>query len=704
VAYRIGIDVGGTFTDFILIRPDGGLQLGKTPTTLEDQSLGVMQGLGQAAQAEGLDVRALLEQTDLIVHGTTTADNTMIEMNGAVTGLLTTEGHRDEIDIRRGYKENIWDPSAPPPVPIAPRRSRLGVPERLDFRGGVVRPLDEAAVRGAVARLKKQGVESIAICLLFSFVNPAHEERVAEIVREEYPEARLSISHQIMPTAPEFERTSTTLVDAYVGPRLERYLSRLESALHDAGYARDLLLMQSNGGIMTASFMARKAVAALGSGPTGGVMGACAVAGDAETPDFIAIDMGGTSYEACLVKGGRPNIRSFWNWQHRYLVGLPMVEMHSIGAGGGSIAYVEAGALKVGPQSAKADPGPICYGRGGSEPTVTDANVVLGYVNPEALCGGEFKLTSQGVREAILEKVGRPLGLDVVEAAHGIFRIVNANMSNAIRRVSCESGYDPREFAMVVYGGNGPVHAACQAQELGIRNLLVPKTSPAFSALGLVIADYAVDIQRSYITPAGRADADRITTLLRELEAQARTDLGVAGLSGGDIAFNRSLALCYPGQTFDMSVAARLDPEGCMGPAELSATVAAFHDLHEDPHLRRPGRGAGAAFGSRTGGGPHPEAGAAAPGADPTPAGAGSAQSQAGVVRRRLRGHPGLRWRADRLRAPARGARHRGGALHHHRDPARPCGPGGRARQLRHNPAGLSPRAGQRRRSGRRHE
>jgi N-methylhydantoinase A len=342
--------------------------------------------------------------------------------------------------------------------------------------------------------------------------------------------------------------------------------------------------MQSNGGIMTASFMARKAVAALGSGPTGGVMGACAVAGEAETPDFIAIDMGGTSYEACLVKGGRPNIRSFWNWQHRYLVGLPMVEMHSIGAGGGSIAYVEAGALKVGPQSAKADPGPICYGRGGGEPTVTDANVVLGYVNPEALCGGEFKLTSQGVREAILEKVGKPLGLDVVEAAHGIFRIVNANMSNAIRRVSCESGYDPRDFAMVVYGGNGPVHAACQAQELGVRNLLVPKTSPAFSALGLVIADYAVDIQRSYITPAGRADADRINTLLRELEAQARADLGVAGLSGGDIGFNRSLALCYPGQTFDMAVPARLDPDGCMGPAELSATVAAFHDLHEETH------------------------------------------------------------------------------------------------------------------------
>jgi N-methylhydantoinase A len=584
VGYRVGIDVGGTFTDFILIRPDGGVALGKTPSTLDDQSVGVMQGLGELARGEGMDTGALLEATDIIVHGTTTADNTMIEMNGARTGLLTTEGHRDEIDIRRGFKEDIWDPSAPPPDPIARRRSRIGIPERLDFEGEVVRPLDEAAVRAAAARLKAQGIESVAICLLFSFVNPAHEKRVAEIVREEYPEVRLSVSHEIMPTAPEFERTSTTLVDAYVGPRLENYLSRLEGALQAAGYVRDLLLMQSNGGIMTAGFMAKKAVAALGSGPTGGVMGACAVAGDADLEDFIAIDMGGTSYEACLVKHGRPSIRSFWNWQHRYLVGLPMVEMHSIGAGGGSIAYVEAGALKVGPRSAKAEPGPICYGRGGVEPTVTDANQILGYINPEALCGGEFKLTQEGVREAILENVGRPLGLDAVEAAHGIFRIVNANMANAIRRVSCESGHDPRDFAMVVYGGNGPVHAGRQAEDLGIGKLLVPKTSPAFSALGLVIADYVVDIQRSYIASAARAQADRVNALLAEMEAQARAELGVAGLAAEDIAFHRVLAICYPGQTFDMSVPAVTDERGRLSDADLLAAVEAFHDLHEETH------------------------------------------------------------------------------------------------------------------------
>src|SRR5258706_13221542 len=294
--------------------------------------------------------------------------------------------------------------------------------------------------------------------------------------------------------------------------------------------------MQSNGGIMTAAKLAKRAVAALGSGPTGGVIGACAVAARSGVKDFVAIDMGGTSYEACLVRGGQPAVPSFWKWQHRYLVGLPMSEMHSIGAGGGSIASVQAGALRVGPESAKADPGPICYGRGGTRPTVTDANLVLGYINPEALCGGEFKLTQAGVREAIVEQVGVPLGLDLVEAAHGIFRIVNANMANAIRRVSSEAGHDPRDFAMVVYGGNGTIHSPPQAEDVRIRKLLVPKTSPAFSALGLLIADYVVDRLRSYISPSSRASAERVNETFAELEDEAERELAAAGLSRSDLA------------------------------------------------------------------------------------------------------------------------------------------------------------------------
>jgi N-methylhydantoinase A len=581
--YRIGIDVGGTFTDYVLVR-EGGLVIHKTPTTLPDQSLGVMAGLETLARGEGLGLREFLARTELIVHGTTTADNTMIEMNGAVTGLITTQGHRDEIEMRRGFKEDIWDPSYPPPVPIAPRRRRFGVPERVDARGQVLIPLDEAATREAIRKLKLQKTESIAVCFLFSYVNPTHELRAGELIRDAYPEARVSLSHQVMPTAPEFERTSTTLVDAYVGPRVESYLRRLSQALERAGYARDLLIMQSTGGVTTAESLSRRAVAALGSGPTGGVMGACDVARRAGVQDFIAVDMGGTSYEVCVVEGGQPRIESFWNWQHRYLIGLPMVAMHSIGAGGGSIARVEAGALRVGPESAKADPGPICYGKGGTLPTVTDANQVLGYINPDALCGGEFKLVTQGVREALAKQIGEPLGLDAIEAAHGVFRIINANMTNAIRRVSSGAGLDPRRFALLVYGGNGPVHAGKQAEELGIRQVIVPKTSPAFSALGLLVADYTVDVQASYIAPAGRVDPERVNELLAQMERQAVDELRIAGLGAGDVAFERSLNVCYPGQTFDMPVPAAVRPDGRFGPAELAATFARFHDQHEDLH------------------------------------------------------------------------------------------------------------------------
>ena len=581
--YRIGIDVGGTFTDFVLMGAAGDLALLKVPTTTADQSLGVMAGIEELAAGEGLDSRVLLENTDLIVHGTTTADNTMIEMNGATTGLITTEGHRDEIDIRRGFKEDIWDPAYPPPVPIAPRRRRFGVPERLDFRGQTVKELDEKAVRQAIGRLKQQKVESIAVVLLFSFINPDHEKRVAELIAEDYPEARVSLSHEVMPTAPEFERTSTTLVDAYVGPRVENYLTKLSTALGEGGYRRDLMIMQSNGGVMTADFVARRPIRALGSGPAGGVMGAASLGAASRIENFIAVDMGGTSYEVAVVQKGRPSIRSFWNWQHRYLIGLPMVEMHSIGAGGGSLAYVEAGALRVGPQSAGAEPGPICYGRGGTQVTVTDANLLLGYLNPASLCGGAFRLETAGVEAAMKEQIAGPLGLDTVEAAYGVFRIVNANMSNAIRRVSSQAGLDPRDFAMVVYGGNGPVHAVKQAEELGISELLVPKTSPAFSALGLLIADYVVETQRSYISPAAQAEPARITALLDEMEQTASSELGRAGMSKESLSHDFFLNLCYPGQTFDMSVPASMT-NGKFTAEDLSRTVERFHDIHEEAH------------------------------------------------------------------------------------------------------------------------
>jgi N-methylhydantoinase A len=582
-SFRIGVDVGGTFTDLVLVH-DGTVTLDKHPTTPRDQSEGVLGGIGQLAARVGLSLEDFLARTEMIVHGTTTADNTMIEMSGAATGLVTSEGHRDEIEIRRGYKESIWDPAYPPPPPICPRRQRYGVPERLDFEGTVVTPLDEEAVRRACRRMKKQGVESLAVVLLFSYVNPAHERRVREIAREELPGVMLSLSHEVMPAAPEFERTSTTLVNAYVGPKIERYLSRLDERLREAGFAGELLIMQSNGGVMPGGYVAERAIAVMGSGPAGGVMGATAVAGAAGIIDFISVDMGGTSYDVSLVRKGEPEVKAGWNWHHRYLVGLPMVDVQTVGAGGGSIARVEAGALKVGPQSAGSEPGPVCYRRGGVDPTVTDANLVLGYLNADAFCGGTMRLDAEGAAAAIRERIAKPLGITVVEAAEGIFRLVNANMANAIRKASASKGIDPRPLTLVVFGGNGPVHAGMQAAELGIRRIFVPKLSPAFSALGLLLTDHVVDEMRSYVTPVGRVDLARVNRLFDEMETSAARALqGSAARKKRRVRFERLAALCYPGQTFDMPVPVP-GRTGQITTKVMTDTVERFHRMHEELH------------------------------------------------------------------------------------------------------------------------
>jgi len=580
--YRIGIDVGGTFTDLVLVRPDGSIALEKSPTTPQDQSLGVLAGVALLATGEGVSTKQLLAETRSVVHGTTTADNTMIEMSGAVTGLLTTRGHRDEIELRRGFKENIWDPATPPPPPIAPRRRRIGVAERLDFRGEVVEALDEVAVRAALRRLVAQGVESLAVVFMFSFINPAHEKRVREIAAEECPSVAVSLSHEVMPSAPEFERTSTTLVNAFVGPRIDRYLSRLVDRLRAAGFRRELLVMQSNGGIMTPDYIRRRPVTVLCSGPTGGVIAACAVAEKAKKRDFVCADMGGTSYDICLIRDGRPEIKAGWNWHHRYVIGLPMVDIHSIGAGGGSIASVVAGALQVGPRSAGSQPGPICYARGGGEVTVTDANAFLGYLNSDDFCSGAMKLDVAAARAAIDEQIATPLGLGLAEAAYGIYRLVNANMANAIRRVAAERGVDPRRLTLVAYGGNGPVHATAQAEELGIGEVLVPKTAPAFSALGLQLSDHLVDEVRAYISPADQIDLKRANRLFSDMEKAA---MGVLRGRKGEhraIRHERYMNLCYPGQTFDMPVP--LAGRGVITERDIAATIERFHRQHEELH------------------------------------------------------------------------------------------------------------------------
>ncbi len=588
MSYRIGIDIGGTFTDFALLRGDR-LRLHKNLSTPEDRSLGVLEGLAALAQLEGCTLADLLAATEAIIHGTTVADNTLIEMNGACTGLLTTDGFRDELELRRGYKENIWDVRLGPPQPIVPRRRRLGVPERVRCDGSVHTPLDEDAARAAIARLRKQGVESVAICTLFSFVNPAHELRLAELVREALPDAHISLSHQVLPKSPEFERVSTTAVNGYVGPRVTHYIERLCERLAQAGYARQLLLMQSNGGVMTREYLAGSPVRVLASGPAGGVIGGAATGAAKDARELLCVDMGGTSYDVSVVQGGSAPAESGWNWHHRYLVAVPMVQVETLGAGGGSICSVEAGTLHVGPASAGAEPGPVCYGRGGTRPTVTDAILVLGLLSDdEGFAGGGFRLTRDGVEEALREHVAGPLGCSVEEAAFDCWRVVNANMTQAVRRLTAEKGCDPRALTMLAYGGNGPVFAAIQAQELGIGRVLVPRTSPGFSATGALTARPGIDEERAYLAPASDASVERLRELWAELDARAETFLTAAGFRRADMQCRYQLNLRYPGQNWSLTVdAAQVTGEQDLSFADeqlVARMVARFHALHQEQY------------------------------------------------------------------------------------------------------------------------
>lgn len=554
MSYRVGIDIGGTFTDFALQKGDE-ILLDKALSTPEDRSLAVIEGLQKLAEREGLELADFLGRLEAIVHGTTVADNTLIEMNGAVTGLLTTDGFRDELELRRGYKEDIWDVRLPPPPAMVPRRRRLTVKERILEDGSVYVPLDETQARAAIARLAQQGVESVAISTLFSFVNSAHEELLAQWVREALPDVDISLSHEVMPKAPEFERTSTTVVNAYLAPRVTGYLDRLTERLREAGYAKQLLVMQSSGGVMTRDYLRGRPVRVLASGPAGGVIGGAHVGIAKGAPDLLCVDMGGTSYDVSVVRNGVAPAEPGWNWHHRVMVGLPMVSVETLGAGGGSICYVEGGALQVGPESAGADPGPVCYGRGGDRPTVTDANLVLGLLSEESeFAGGSFRLSRKGVDEAFEKNVAAPMGCSVEEAAFDSWRVVNANMTQAVRRLTAEKGTDPRDLTMLAYGGNGPVFAAIQAQELGIGRVLVPRASPAFSALGALSALPSIDEERSYLASARTADLSRLRELWGQLDARADQFFRSAGFTREQMTARYQLQLRYPGQNWSLGI------------------------------------------------------------------------------------------------------------------------------------------------------
>ena len=587
MGFQIGCDVGGTFTDLVVGDGEGELFKTKSPSTPGNEAHGIMDGLTDAAAHFGSDLRGLLTQTEVIVLGTTVVTNTMLEYSGANTGLITTGGFRDVIELRRSYREHLFDIRLQAPHPIIPRRQRLGVKERIDYRGRIQIPLDENEARAAVHRLKELGVESIAVCFLFAFINPIHERRVREMVREEGLEVPVTLSSEILPQVREFERLSTTMVNAYARPTVERYLHDLEQSLKNAGFPGELFVMHSNGGMIHGDYAGSHAVELLMSGPAGGVVAGAAVSALSGYRDVITVDMGGTSYDVCLVRDSEPESGTE-AWVSRYRVATPMVDIHTIGAGGGSIAWIDqGGALRVGPQSAGAFPGPVCYGRGGTEPTVTDADLILGYISPEFFLGGRMGLDEEGARRVIEEKIARPLGMDVIEAASGIFRIANNAMSNAVRHVTVSRGRDPRDFAMCVFGGAGPIHAGSQAPDLGIKTILVPKAASVLSALGNQLSNFKITKVQSFIRRTDAIELEELNAVFAEMFARAEEDLGSQSKVRETVTA-RSVDIRYVGQTHEVTVPIRSRTRR-VTQLNLSTALGEFHDRHEQLYsFKRP--------------------------------------------------------------------------------------------------------------------
>ena len=522
----VGVDVGGTFTDFVLIDPQQRehryLKVASTP---DDPGRAVLEGLTEL----GLD----LGSVDRLVHGTTVATNTILQHNGARTGLITSGGHRDILEIRRGNKpeRNAFDLLWSQPRPLVPRYRRVDVSGRLDYRGREVEALDEAEIELAADHLVELGAESVAICFLFSYLNPDHEERAADIVSRRHPGLAVSTSSAILPQWREYERTAAAVADAYVKPRMATYIDELGSALEGAGLRRQMSIMKSNGGVMTAASAKARPIETFLSGPAGGVVAAKYHGRQAGRRDVIAMDMGGTSFDVSLILDGDPNLTTTGEIDEVTPLGIPMLDIRTIGAGGGSIAWIDPGGiLKVGPASAGADPGPACYGRGGELPTVTDANVVLGRLGESTLLAGSMRIDPALARDAVSREIAQPLGLSVEEAAAGILRITVANMATAIRSITAEAGVDPRDFAILAGGGGGPLHAALIAEEFDIGSVVIPSYPGLLSAGGLVLSDLKVDVIQSFPQRLERDGVEQLQHLVSELVERAARELEGGGL------------------------------------------------------------------------------------------------------------------------------------------------------------------------------
>ena len=578
--FKIGVDIGGTFTDIVALDPAGHLHTKKISSSVEDYARAIIEGL------ESLFVETGLAASDVgeVRHGTTVASNAILERKGARTGLITTRGFRDILEIRTLRMPRLYDIAWEKPLPLVERHLRMVVTERVDAHGKVVVPLDPAEAGRAVAALLDERVDAIAVCLINSFANPAHEQIIKQAILAAAPSLPCSISSEVLPEIKEYERTSTTVINAYVKPVVAAYLDRLQRGLWRARVTAPLLLMQSNGGLTTVEDAAVKPMNIIESGPAGGVIGGEAVSRALGLSNIITFDMGGTTAKAALVEGGVVARASEYHVGGGIMIGarlltgagyalkVPAVDLAEVGAGGGSIVRIDAGgSLKVGPDSAGAMPGPLCYGLGGTEPTVTDANLILGYINPNHLVGGELMLDAERARSIFAETIARPLGLSLEQAAFGAHRIAASNMIRAIRAVSTERGRDPRSFALFAFGGNGPIFAAGIAAEMRMQRIVVPPSPGLFSAFGLIYAEVEHHYTRTFRRLLAQSDPVELDAAWDALVAEARTRLLADGFPSDRIEIRRAAQLHYQGQTFELTVAV----------ADQTITAASLHTIEE---------------------------------------------------------------------------------------------------------------------------
>jgi len=593
--FRVGVDIGGTFTDIVFLGADGKIHTKKISSSVEDYAQAIADGLDQVFGETGLQASAVEE----LRHGTTVASNAILESKGALTGLITTKGFRDILEIRNLRMPRLYDLAWEKPVPLVERHLRVVVDERVNAQGGIDKPLDPKDAERAVDELLARKVEAIAVCLIHSYANPEHELMIKEIIGKKAPGLPFCISFEVLPEIKEYERTSTTTINAYVMPIVASYLASLRKNLDDAGVTVPLLLMQSNGGLTTADEAARLPMNIIESGPAAGVIGAQALARAGGLPNIVTFDMGGTTAKASLVEngevtrsieyqvGGGIMMGSRLLTGAGYMLKVPAIDLAEVGAGGGSIVWIDAGgSMQIGPQSAGADPGPVCYDTGGTKPTVTDANVLLGYINPKYLVGGELKLDASKARAVFEDRIAKPLGLSVEHAAYGAHQITASNMIRAIKSVSTERGRDPREYALFAFGGSGPIFSAGMARELRMKRIMVPPSPGLFSSFGLLYADVEHHYSRTFRHLLRKIDLGELNRIWDQMVDGALDQLAVDGFSEGKRQVRRTASMHYQGQTFELTVPV---PDGPIDEKAVAVLEESFSREHERTYGHRAG-------------------------------------------------------------------------------------------------------------------